>query len=742
MSESAFQRAFAGGELAPGLGARADQVKYVTGLRTCRNFLVLRHGGVANRPGLRFIGESKTSATDTFILRYVSETVGESLLIEAGANYLRFYKNGALVRLTGVTAWNAGTNYVIGDIARQASVNYYCTVAHINQVPPNAAFWYAMPSDILELPTPFGSGRFDWHQSANVLTLTSPIHQPHELTHLALTRWTLIPVSTVPSIGPPTGLVITPGPAGTESYSYRVTAAAVDSFEQSTPGSIVQVNTVGPGTPAAPHVLNWVAPVGGPAAVEYYVYKDPFQNGVFGFLGTALGQTTFRDVGQPPDFLVTPPLPRVLFASAGNFPRSSATYQQRRFFANTDNNPDAIFGSRVGYPHNFTISSPLQDDDAITFRIAGSQHNPVRHLVGLRTLIVLTDAGEWSVGEVKVPLTPSTIPADQETFVGVSSTRPVVVGNSILYVQARGSIMRDLRFDQAVEGLAGRDLTLFATHLFDGFLIDRLDYQQTPHSIVWSVRSDGLLLGLTYLREEEIWGWHRHQTGAAGKFEDVCVVPEAGFDAAYVLVRRTIGGVFKRYIERLEPREIFDWAADSFFVDSGLTYSGAPATAVSGLGHLAGELVSVLADGVVVFNGDPTAPIAESFRVSSGGTIAPLAVAASTIHAGLPIQYAEVEALDLDVQGSNVRDQKKRVGSLSLLLEASARTFLAGPDSGHLRQVKLKPFETNQAGLAFTGQEELNLTPEYNQHGRVFIRHVDPLPLTILGWLPHVELGG
>lgn len=739
--ESTFQRAFAGGELAPGLAARADQVKYVTGLRSCRNFMVLRHGGVANRSGFRFIGESKTNATDTFLLRYVSETVGESILIEAGAHYLRFYKNGALVRLSGVTAYNGATAYVIGDIARSGGVNYWATAPGTGNAPPNAAFWYPMPSDILEILTPFGSGRFDWHQSGNVITLTSSLHQPHELIHDSLTHWTLQPVVTVPGIGPPTGLVLTPGPAGTESYSYRVTSAAVDSFEESTPGPIVQMNTVGPGTPATPHILNWVAPVGGPAAVEYYVYKDPYQNGVFGFLGTALGQTTFQDVGSPPDFLRTPPLSRVLFDTAGNFPRSSATYQQRRFFANTDNNPDAIWGSRIGFPHNFTISSPLQDDDAITFRIAASQHNPVRHLVGLRTLIVLTDAGEWNVGEYKIALTPSNIPADQETFVGVSATRPVVVGNSILYVQARGAIMRDLRFDQAVEGLAGRDLTLYATHLFDGFLIDRLDYQQTPHSIIWSVRSDGILLGLTYLREEEIWGWHRHQTGAAGKFEDVCVVPEAGFDAVYVLVRRTIGGVFKRYIERLEPREIFDYAVDSFFVDSGLTYSGVPATAISGLGHLEGEIVSVLADGIVIFNGDPTATNAANFRVS-GGAIAPLAVPASTIHAGLPIQYAELETLDLDVQGASLRDLKKRVGSLSLLLEASARTFLAGPDSGHLRQVKLKPFEANQAGLAFTGQEELNLTPHYNNYGRVFLRHVDPLPLTILGLLPHVELGG
>jgi hypothetical protein len=118
MSDTVFQRAFAGGELAPSLAARADQAKYLTGLRTCRNFIVQRHGGVANRPGTRFVGETRDSSTATFLLRYVSETwPATRVLIEAGPFYLRFYKNGALVRLSAVDAWTRATNYAIGDIA-------------------------------------------------------------------------------------------------------------------------------------------------------------------------------------------------------------------------------------------------------------------------------------------------------------------------------------------------------------------------------------------------------------------------------------------------------------------------------------------------------------------------------------------------------------------------------------------------------------------------------------------------
>lgn len=739
---STYQRAFAGGELAPQLAARADLAKYTTGLRTCRNFMVLRSGGVANRSGTRFIGASRDSSTSTRLMKYVSEVVGESILIESGTFYLRFYRQGALVTLAGVAAYNGATAYVIGDIALSGGVNYYCVKNSTGNAPPNATFWYAMPSNILELPIPFGNSGFNWTQSGTTITLTAALVPPYELIYVSATRWIIRAVSTAPGILPPTAIVITPGLSGTQAFQYVVTSAAQTTYEESVASAIQQVNTVTDGTPTNPLILNWTPPIVG-AVAEYYVYKDPTGDGTFGFIGTATGGTTFHDIGQLPDYTLTPPQPRILFTTAGNFPQKAAYYQQRRFFANTLNDPDAVWGSRVGFPANFNQSSPLQDDDAITFRIAGTQRNPVRHLLGLKSLVVLTDGGEWTVGQAKTPLTPSNLPADQETYVGVSDCVPVIIGNSILYMQARGSIVRDLQFNLQVNGLDGRDLTLYAAHLFDGFTISQIDYQQVPHSIVWACRSDGALLGLTYIREQDIWGWHRHDTGASGSFEDVCVVPEPGEDAVYVLVRRVIGGNFVRYIERLAPRQIVTFNVDAFFVDAGLTYNGAPATTIAGLGHLNGQVVAVLADGQVIFNGDPTAANAAQYTVGGGTIPAILQTPASVISAGLQI-VSDLETLDLDVAGLQVqvRDRRKRVHVVSLLLDQSCRTFKVGPDVTHLNQVKLMPIQANQAFVPFSGQESINLTAMYNDYGRVFIRQTDPLPLTVLGLLPDVELGG
>lgn len=736
MGTTVIQRAFGGGELAPALHARADQAKYVTGLRTCRNFMILRAGGIANRPGFRFVGASKVNTTAVFILRYVSEVAGESVLIEAGPNYLRFYKQGALVTLTGVSAYSGAAAYVIGDIVVSGGVNYYSKAVQTGVAPPSAN-WYAMPSNILEVPTPFGNAGFYWQQSGNVISMTSQLVAPHELTCFALTRWSIRQVTTAPSITAPFGVALGGGAAGTTTRRYIVTAGATDTFEESVGSTSASIASVTTPTVTVPITVTWTNP---PNTAENYIYCDPYGNGQYGYLGAAVGLLQFNDVGQVPDFTITPPTTRVLFNTAGEYPAVSGYYQQRRFYGQTVNNPDACYGSRTGFYSNFSVSSPLQDDDAITFKMAGHQRNPIRHLLGLKTLIVLTDGGEWNVHGAGGVLTPSGILADQETYVGVNATKPVIIGNAIIYTQARGSIVRDLQFEQQVEGFGGRDLTVFASHLFDGYTIDSMDFQQTPNSIVWACRSDGTLLGLTYIREQEMWGWHRHDTGADGLFEFVTVVPEDGEDVVYVLVRRTIGGGYVRYIERLERREIFSYNADSFFVDSGLSYSGAPVSTISGLGHLEGEVLAVLADGVVLNDGNPTGPNATQFRVI-GGSILNLGGSYSTIHAGLPIRFAEIETLDLDVQGESIRDKKKRIANISILVETSARTFWAGPDATGARQIRLEPWK-GVGNAPFTGQVEMSLKTIYDDYGRVFIRQTDPLPLTILGLLPNVDLGG
>ena len=723
-------RSFAGGELAPTLAARADLAKYQIGLRKCLNWIVQRHGGVANRPGFKLINECKTTSADVRLFRYVSEDPDESVLLEFGESYIRFYLQGALITLSGVSAYNGATQYEIGDIVSSGGVNYYCRKKPPapGTAPPNATYWYAMPSDILEVPHPFNAP-FQVHyvQSGRVITFTHPNHAPHDLVFSSLTRWAMVPLVTTPQVTPPQNLVLTVA-AGARKFGYVVTAAAPNSYEESEASSQVINAAAAAPTDAAPHVLTWdpvlVPLLTGDACPEYYVYCDPYGNGTYGFIGTATGAASFRNPGLTPDFSITPALPQDKFSTPGEYPSTCAYHQQRRYFGNTQNDPDAIFGSRVGFPDNFGISSPLQDDDAITFRIAGNNHHAVRRLVALKNLLVMTAGGEWRMVGAGGVITPNSIELDQETYVGISKdVAPAVVGNSIIYVQARESKVHDLNFDQDVEGLAGRDLTVFASHLFDGYTMTSLDYALSPDSIVWVTRSDGTLLGLTYIREQDVWGWHRHQT-SGGAFENVCVVPEPGEDGVYVIVQRH----GRRYIERLATRSILNFNQQAFFVDSGLSYSGAPVSSVGGLSHLEGDEVDAVGDGQYLGR----------FTVAGGAVN--LGASYSDIHVGLPIT-ADIETLDLDNPGSgSLRSAQKRTQAVNILIDSSSRGFQAGPTVDRLKRYNPSQYDSSTA--SFSGQIEMSIDANWRKPGRIYIRQDQALPLTVLGIIPLVEIGG
>lgn len=828
-----MQRTFSGGEIAPAVYGGADRQRYNEALATCRNFIIMRGGGAANRQGSAFIEEVKDSSSETYLLPFIFDDT-DTYVIEAGNLYFRFYREGGQVIVSGVSAWSSSTAYVVGDLVVVSGVNYYCILGNTNETPVNATYWYALTGNILEVPTPYAAADLPLlkvEQSGDVITLTHNLYPPMELKRYP-TLWTLSTISTVPSIAAPTSGAGSAGAVGTATMNYQVTAAATTTYEESLPSAtIVIASCVSPPTAAAPNTLTWDAVAG---AAEYYVYCDNDGNGIFGFIG--IGATNaFNDVGYQPDFSTTPPINQALFVNTGDYPVCSTHFQQRLVMGGSDNNPETVDASRSGSFKNFTISSPIQDDDAVEFTIAGRRVAEVRHMLEVGHLIILTASSEWAVaGDTNGVLSPTAINLLLQGEQGASDTVPVIIGKNLLYVQARGGIVRDLEYTASaypgtVGTYEGRDLTVYATHLFEGFSIDRLDYAQTPNSIMWAVRSDGVLLGLTYLKEFEVYAWHHHDT--LGLYEDVCVVPETTTpipggvargkeeDAVYVIVNRTINGDTRRYVERFASRFVTDYRLDACFLDSFLTYNGintGPITmtlstagawtttdtititasapffaagdvgarmalwipggavldgivvlayssstvvsgkpiiavplglqstattvwskavmALSGLDHLDGETVSALGTGQ---------PLG-TFVVSSGAItlLAPYHV----IQVGLPI-VADFESLDLDDDQQVIRDKRKLVNMVSVLVEQS-NGFLAGPDVNHLTQspspppsTSTNPFDGSQLAPT-TGIVELPIDATWEQPGRIFIRMTDPLPLKILAIIPNVGMGG
>lgn len=742
----------AGGELTPAMYARAELSKYQTGLRTCRNFEVLRSGGVSNRAGSKFIAEQKDSAARGRLAKFVFNTDQTYVLVFENL-VLRIVKQGGIL-VSGGLPYELASPYVSADLR---------------------ALYFT--------------------QSADVVTITHPSYATRELRRTGDTSWSFSLKTYAPSIDAPTGLSNTAG-AGTAN-GWVVTALKADTYEESVASAVTEGL-------AASGTVNWSAVTG---AVEYWIYKR--KNGKFYYAGSS-ATTSFVDPGTIVlDESQTPPIPRDPFDAVDKYPSVSSYYQQRLLLANTNNEPEKIWASRSGSFNNMTISSPSQEDDAITWNNAGRQVNAVRHMFDLQQLVVMTAGAIYvAQGDADGTLLPGKINPVRLAGHGVSTVVPVEVGESLVYVQARGSIVRDLKNEVQSTGYQGRDLTVFATHLFSGYTIEAMDYAETPNSIVRAVRSDGVLLGLTYLREHEIWGWHRHDTD--GLYEDVVTVPEGDEDATYVLVRRIIGGVTRRYIERFASRRVVA-VEDSFFVDSGLSYDGQNTTSttltlstgsgwtvndditvnasgavftaadvgnkfvlrvgdysvevsvdtyvsaiaftgrtnrnvapslqgvatddwskavdeLSGLDHLEGKTVAVLADG-----GEQTP------QVVVGGSIT-IPRAASKIHVGLPYD-SDLETLSIEVTGAPTLVAKpKLVRGVNILVESS-RGLMAGTDVDNLREWKQRGTELmgNPTDI-FTGVVEVNLSSTYNDNGRVFIRQSSPLPLSILSITPTLEV--
>ena len=240
--------------------------------------------------------------------------------------------------------------------------------------------------------------------------------------------------------------------------------------------------------------------------------------------------------------------------------------------------------------------------------------------------------------------------------------------------------------------------------------------------------SDGRLLGLTYVPEQQVYAWHTHDTD--GLIESIAVVGEGNDDILYAVVRRTINNATVRYVERLSSR-YFAELKDGFFVDCGVTYSGAAATTISGLSHLEGKEVCILADGAVM---EP--------KTVTGGSIT-LEKAASLVHVGLPIT-SDLQTLPMSLEGVDGYGQGrvKNVNSVYLRVYRSSGIFV-GPDENTLTEAKIRTTEAYGAPPNLKTEEiDIMISPSWTRDGQIVVRQSDPVPLTIVSATIEAQFGG
>lgn len=516
--------------------------------------------------------------------------------------------------------------------------------------------------------------------------------------------------------------------------NYAVTAIAADGVSTSALSDSASVlNNLN--VPGAYNTVSWDAVDG---AQSYNVFKQ--FNGLWGYIGNTQAQS-FVDNNIASDMSITPGIPDAVFSGAGNYPGAVCYFQQRRGFAGTNNAPQNTWMTNSGTESMMSYSLPSQDTDRIAFRVAALQADRIQHMLPMLQLILLTSEAEFALLPVGSDVvTPTTLDVKPQSYIGASGVQPTIINTSMVYAAARGGHVRELGYAWTVNGYMTGDLSLRAADLFDNLTIVDQAYAKAPRPIVWFVSSNGRLLGLTYIPEEQIGAWHWHDT--QGKFESICCVAEGTEDVLYAVINRTINGQTVRYVERMASRVIDPTDASTwFFVDAGVSQSFAnPVSQISGLTWLEGQTVAVLADGGV-----------QSEKTVTNGAIT-LDHAAKQVTVGLPyVMDLKTLPLVLQLDGFG-QGTNKNINKVWLRVYRSSGIFV-GPDSTHLTEYKQRTTEPWGSPPALLGASEdedddseligpIVTAPAWQEEGHLLIRQNSPLPLSVAAVVMEVAIGG
>jgi len=839
---------FTGGELSPRLDGRTDLTKYSSGCSTLENLVVYPHGSAARRPGSTFIAEVADSDNKTRLIPFEFSTT-QTYMLEFSNLKMRVYKDkGAVLEgdktITGITQANPavvtatshgysnGDEVLISGVSGMTEVNGKRFLVadkttntfelqdkdgvDINSTSFTAYASGGVSNKVFELATPYTTAQlFDlkFAQSADVMYITHPEHEVEKLSRTGHTSWTLTDVD------------FTKGPMQDAN---------------------ITDTTLNPGQSAVGTGISLVA-----SAVTGI-------NGGSGFQSTDVGRFVFLNSGYAKITAVADTTNATIeiltalssasatadwrlgaFSDTTGHPSCVTFFEQRLVFAGTTNQPQTVFFSKSGDYENMdaNIGGTVADDDAIIYTIASNQVNAIRFMTATRTLIIGTAGGEFTVsgGSVDTAITPTNILIKKQSNHGAANVDAIAVGNATLFLQRAKRKIRELAYNFDVDGYIAPDMTILAEHISEGGLT-QIAYQQEPNQLVYAVRGDGELVGLTYQREQQVTAWHRHIFGGrfgnatitvtdfaniangtrivltkadgttttftsatsatSGKFhttssnnqtatnlktlidadsdftatvssnvvtitetsplstgfltitslddsvrlaktdegkavcESVAVIPTDDTEyEVYVIVKRTINGATRRFVEVLNVFDFDQTDNTSFnFLDSALSYSGSAVSTISGLDHLEGQTVSILADGAS--HPDKT--------VSSGS----ITLDRSALNVKVGLAYTSLlQTMRLNAGSQNGTSQ----GKTKRIYDITVRMFeTIGVEVGpNLSDMERIPFRSSadlmDEGIPpFTGDKEVEFRGNYETDGFIFVRQTQPLPFTILSLYPRL----
>lgn len=582
---SNIQTIFSRGELSPRIIGRVDNKAYFNAYKYGQNMIPYPQGSITKRPGTYYVTSVKDSTDLTILMPFRFSTV-QNYVLEFGDLYFRVYRNRGQVETTP----GSGIPYEV--------------------VTP----W---PSSVLR--------ELSFVQSADTLYIMHKDYQPRVITRTADNSWSISLFTFVDGPFLPVNVTATTiTPSGTTGAITLTASAAL--FAASDVGRQMRIKS---------------------GATWGYATITGFTSAT---VVNATVNETLGGVGATADWRFS-----YFGGTVYKWPSKATIYEERMIFANTTLHPSTLWASVTGDFTNFeqtNSAGTVSDDNAFVVTIGDDQVNNINWLSSGRVLLIGTSAADHSMSggtsSSYAPMTPTNVTVKREAISGSKSNlRALRVGSSVFYVSASSLKMKELYYDFGIDNYLSRDATIFNNHITESGILD-IDYQSEPDPTIWCVREDGQLVGFTYDKINEVEGWHRHIIGGTNSaVKAVACIPRPDLtgDDVWVIVSRTINGSTVQYVEYI--KEYFDEQEGqdtAFYVDSGLTYDGAPTTTITGLTHLQGQEVSIFADGATQPNKTVTA-----------GSIT-LENEASVVHVGLPYEnyliFLPVEAPQLGtIQG-------------------------------------------------------------------------------------------
>lgn len=743
---------FTAGELSPRLDGRTDVSKYFNGCKTLQNFVIHPHGGASRRPGTKFVREVKTSSNFTRLIPF-EFNVTQAYILEFGENYFRIHKDGGTV-ISGGNPVEVATVYTSAQVSeikftQSADVMYLVHPSHPVQKITRTSHTAWTISEVNFLRGPMqDSNTTDTTLTANnrtgsvTITASTSTFVATDVGRLVRLHDGFAKITNFASGTSVTATVQENADGRTELMpSYTATTIRFYEGDPSSTGlehndrmTDTAGNFIVEGFKVGQKVTITGASNGGNNVTNALIVQVTADTILFSpsvdLVNEAAGQSvTINGVLEADkNFSLG------AFSATTGHPAAVSFYEQRLVFANTTAQPQTIFFSVAGSFEDF--NDGINPADALIYTIGSNQVNVIRYLASGRVLIVGTSGGEFAVSAsgTTEPISPTNAQIKRQANYGSANIQPIQVGNVTMFVQRASRKIRELVYNFDEDSYQAPDLTVLAEHITESGITE-LAFQQEPDNVVWCVLTNGKFVGMTYRREENVVGWHEQIIGGSfgsgnAVVESVAVIPgDLNEDEVFLVVKRTIGGATKRYIEFFSNFDFGSDVQDAFFVDSGLTYSGSAATTISGLDHLEGQTVSILANGAT--HPDKT--------VSSGSVTLDRSV--TKAHIGLSYN-STLQTMRIDAGGTEgtAQGKIKRIHDITLRLFRTVG-IQVGSSETDLDRI---PFRSSanamdQALPLFTGDKEVEFRGGFDNDGFIVVKQNQPLPATILAIFPRLQ---